>query len=184
MPLPRALSLLLVCACLGAAGCAAPQSPSDPAVEPETRETEAVDSQGSEGDAQAVMEAHEALVDAYERGDIEAFVNLLAPSPDLLIYHPFVEDRFDDIDEIRQKLGRMFGRFSERAWTDAHPSVVVNGDVAWVASHVLIKSPDLDSAFVGRGTEIWLRVPAGWRLVHGHWSEHAELAGAHRSKSD
>lgn len=184
MRLSRDVSVVLALACLGAASCAAPQSPPDPAVGPGAGASETVDSQGSEGDAQAVMEAHQALVDAYERGDVDAYVNLLSPSPELLIYHPFVEDRFDDIDEIRQKLGRMFGKISERTWTDAHPSVVVNGDVGWVASHVLIKSPDLDSAFVGRGTEIWIRTPAGWRLVHAHWSEHAELAGAHRPKSD
>lgn len=175
-----AVLILLACACIAAASCAAPESPADTDAEPATQAVAAVEAQDSEADAQAVIEAHQALVAAYQAGDIEAYIDLLAPTQELLIFHPFVEDRFDDVDEIRRHLGRMFGRFSERAWTDVHPGVVVNGDVAWLTSHVLIKSPDLEAAFVGRGTEIWLRTPAGWRLVHGHWSEHAELAGANR----
>jgi ketosteroid isomerase-like protein len=161
-----------------AASCAAPDSPGDSAAEPAAQPVAAVEPQDFDADAQAVIEAHKALVAAYQSGDVEAYVGLLAPEP--LIYHPFVEDRFDDTEEIRRNLGRMFGRFSERAWTDVHPGVEVNGDVAWLTAHVLIKSPELESAFVGRGTEIWLRTPAGWRLAHGHWSEHAELAGANR----
>jgi ketosteroid isomerase-like protein len=123
-----------------------------------------------------VLEAHRALILAYETSDHGAFLDLLLPSEDLLIFHPTLEDRFEGIEEAREEVGRMFGRYDELTWTEAHPELIVRGEVAWVTSHVLVESPDLEHPFVGRASEVWVRHNDEWRLAHGHWSQQPELA--------
>ena len=118
-----------------------------------------------------VIDAHEALVRAFETSDADAFISLLAPAPELLIFHARTDNRFDGMDEVREHLALMFERFEEADWSDFHPVVLVEGDVGWVTSQVMISSLGFESPFVGRGTEIWRRYDDGWRLVHGHWSQ-------------
>jgi ketosteroid isomerase-like protein len=69
----------------------------------------------------------------------------------------------------------MFERLGNASWTEVHPALFVEGDVAWLTSHVLVESPEVERKFVGRGTEIWIRRDGQWRLVHGHWSEHPAI---------
>jgi ketosteroid isomerase-like protein len=121
-----------------------------------------------------VFAAHEALVAAFEAGDVDAFVGLLEPSPRLLIYHPRLVHRYTGIDQIRASMPKMFARLHGASWTDAHTEVHVNGDVAWLTSHVLLEAPGLAEPFVGRGTEIWVRSRDGWHLAHAHWSPNPE----------
>jgi ketosteroid isomerase-like protein len=126
------------------------------------------------GDEAAVVAAHEALIAAYEAGDVDAFVALLDPTPDLLIYHPRLVHRYAGIDQVTGSLPRMFKRLQGASWLDAHASVNVDGSVAWLNSHVLIEAPGLDEPFAGRGTEVWVKRSGGWRLAHGHWSVNPE----------
>ena len=97
-----------------------------------------------------------------------------------MIFHPFLENRFNGIGEVDQGLSRMFGELGSVSWLEAHGKIVMEGNVGWFTSHVLIKSPALPNPFVGRGTEIWVHGPGGWRLKHAHWSENAELVGSIR----
>jgi ketosteroid isomerase-like protein len=152
-----------------AGGCAAPnQSVPESRGEP----TDVV------ADSQAVIDAHRTLVQAYESGDADAFTDMLVATPQLLIFHPLMENRFDGIEEVRENLGSMFTRLGQASWLDAHPVVIVKGDVAWLTTQLVIESPNLEAPFVGRGTELWLRQGDGWRLVHGHWSRIPEEAQA------
>ena len=162
---PRFLRLSLVLLALATVACQGP--------------TPTVNDTGDPGPArsepaaeEAVIEAHEALVRAYETGDTDAFLSLLWPSADLMIFHPLVEDRFDGIEEARSEVGRMFGRLGGASWIEVHPALFVEGDVAWFTSHVLVEAPGVDHKFVGRGTEVWVRRDGIWLLAHGHWSEH------------
>jgi ketosteroid isomerase-like protein len=119
----------------------------------------------------ALIDAHTTLIRAYEEGDVDAFVALLDPSPNLLIFHPMSEDRFTSIAEIRKEMPRMFAKVGRVTWTDAHPIVIQRGDIAWITSNFLLDSPELPYHFVGRGTEIWVHDGTSWRLIHAHWSE-------------
>jgi len=160
------LPLVLLGIGLLTAGCQRP-SPQPP--------TEADASAGpSDADVaraqQEVIAAHEALVKAYETGNIDAYVALLAPAPELLIFHPAMENRFDGVEEVRRHMAKMFKDFSGAEWTDFHPVVEVDGNVGWITSQVTISSLSFKSPFVGRGTEIWVRRHGEWKLAHGHWS--------------
>lgn len=149
-------AIVAYAAALVVSGCQAPGSAPSPT--------------SLERDRDAVVKAHEALVDGYERGDVAAFVRVLDPSADLLVIHPRLEERFDGIDEVRREIPRMFERLGGAQWSDYHVVVSVHGDVAWLTSHVLVESRNVPDPFLGRGTEIYIRRPDGWKLIHGHWS--------------
>lgn len=124
---------------------------------------------------QEVIEAHRSLVEAYQKADVEAFALLLDKTDDLLIYHPRRQDRWHGILEAQQSLERMFEEVGKSVWLDVHLDVSVEGDVAWLTSHVVIESPSVELPFTGRGTEVWVRRAAGWKLAHGHWSANPEF---------
>ena len=172
---PRRLELgvLALSLCLAAFACAGQQSPGDEATSVE--EQDGLDEMG-------LIAAHKALIAAMEAGDVAALTALLDPSPDLLIFHPFLENRFNGIGEVDNGLSRMFEELGPVNWTEAHGKISMEGNVAWVTSHVLIKCPSMPNPFVGRGTEIWAHGPGGWRLRHAHWSENAELVRPIRSE--
>jgi ketosteroid isomerase-like protein len=125
-----------------------------------------------------VIAAHRNLIRAFQEGDVDAAVGLLEHTESLLIFHPYLENRFDGYEEAREGLTRMMQRFPELEWTEVHQALDMEGNVAWLTSQILVKAPGLEPPFVGRGTEIWVRRHGQWRLAHGHWSEHARLAGS------
>jgi ketosteroid isomerase-like protein len=119
---------------------------------------------------ESVLRAHRAWVKAYENTDVDAMMSLLDVSPQLVIFHPMVHNRFHGGDEIRAGLTRMFQRLGKATWTEAHLQTNVEGDVAWITSNMALESNDLKVPIVGRATEIWLRTGEEWRLVHAHYS--------------
>jgi ketosteroid isomerase-like protein len=152
------------------------QAPERPRVSDEAEpSTEQMTERADEG---AVISAHRALIRALEEANADSVRALLEPKQSLLIFHPFLENRFDGYEEVGEGIGRMLARHTPLEWTEVHQSLQIEGDVAWLTSHVVVKSPALESPFVGRGPEIWVRTYDEWRLIHGHWSEHARLAGA------
>lgn len=165
------LGVLAAGLCLAVFACAGTESPGE----------EAAQATQPEGpDEMGLIAAHKGLIEAMETGDVAALTALLDPSPDLMIFHPFIQNRFNGIGEVDQGLSRMFGELGTVSWTEAHGKIGMEGNVAWITSHVLIKSSALPQPFVGRGTEVWVHGPGGWRLKHAHWSENAELVGSAR----
>jgi ketosteroid isomerase-like protein len=168
--LPIVVAVSLVIACLSC------QAPAEPEGGRSGRPSEV--SMVARSDEGAVIAAHRDLVRAFQDGDAESALGLLVPNDSLLIFHPFLENRFDGYEETREGLSRMTGRVTELEWTEVHQTVDVEGNVAWLTSQILIKAPGLEPPFIGRGTEIWVRLHGKWRLTHAHWSEHARLAGS------
>ena len=122
----------------------------------------------------AVMQSHEQLVQAFEKGDADGFAALLEPSGELLFFHPIYENLFVGGDRTLDGLRRMFRLMGAAEWTDITTKVRVLGDVAWVmtTSHVVSKRHSL--SMDNRGTEVWVNTQSGWRLAHGHWSLNPE----------
>jgi ketosteroid isomerase-like protein len=165
--------LLVAVLVLVASGCAGEPEPTPEPGEEGRGTTATAPSEDAEADQQGVIEAHKAFVRAWESADVEGVVNLLDAPPQLLIFHPNVRTRFDDLDEVREGLVRMHSKIGEADWVEAHPIVTVRGDVAWLTMHIAIEAANIDP-FVARGTEIWVRDAAGWRLTHAHWSPDPE----------
>ena len=167
---------IAVVACALAVTFLSCQAPSEPEVSRSAEPSEI--SMLARSDEGAVIAAHRNLIRAFQEGDVEAALGLLEPEDSLLIFHPFLENRFDGYEEVREGLTRMMGRVTEIEWTEVHQALEMEGNVAWLTSQILLKSPSLERPFVGRGTEIWVRRRGQWRLSHAHWSEHARLAGS------
>lgn len=167
------LHILAFCLCLGMIACATGETPVEEATQP---------GEAAAPDEMGLIAAHKSLIQAMEAGDVAALTALLDPSPDLLIFHPFMENRFNGIGEVDQGLSKMFEELGTLNWTEAHGKIDLHGNVGWITSHVLIRSAALPNPFVGRGTEIWVHGPGGWRLNHAHWSENAELVGSIRKR--
>jgi ketosteroid isomerase-like protein len=169
-------SPLAIVICVLAAGCLSCEPPSDPEVDRSAEPSEV--SMVARSDEGAVIAAHRALIQAFEEGDAETVMGLVDPRDSLLVFHPFLENRFDGYEEAREGLARMMARVPQLEWTEVHQALALEGNVAWLTSQILVKAPGLEPPFVGRGTEIWVRRHGEWRLAHGHWSEHARLAGS------
>lgn len=168
--LPIVVICTLVMACLS---CQAPgESEANRSGEPSEVSMVARSDEG------AVIAAHRDLIRAFQEGDADAVLELLVPNERLLIFHPFLENRFGGYDETRAGLTRMFERVKDVEWTEVHQTLDMEGNVAWFTSQILVKASGIEPPFVGRGTEIWIRHHGDWRLSHAHWSEHARLAGS------
>ena len=160
--------------------CLSCQAPSEPDASGSAEPPEI--SMVARSDEGAVISAHRTLIRAFQEGDVETAMGLLEPEDGLLIFHPFLENRFDGYEEVREGLTRMMRRVTGLEWTEVHQTLDIEGNVAWLTAQILIKAPGLEPPFVGRGTEIWVRRHEQWRLAHGHWSEHARLASNRRDE--
>lgn len=125
-------------------------------------------------DIEAVLAAHDAMVQAYGQADLAAFSAMLDRSSKFLLFHPMTQSRYESEELESGAYAAMFELLRDSHWTDVHLAVDVSGDAAWITSHVLIESGQLPMPFVGRGTEVWVRTADGWKLRHGHWSENPE----------
>ncbi len=151
--------LLAAAGCGGAGGDRGGSAPTPaPAATPDTA-----------SDTAAIGEAHAALIAAMDAGDTDGFVALLSTRPELVIFHPMVRDRFTSAEDVRKGLPHMFEALGTTSWTDVHTMVTVDGDVGWLTGDFVLES-DRPEPFLGRTTEIWMRQPDGWRLIHAHWS--------------
>lgn len=126
-------------------------------------------------DRKEVIQAHRAFISAYESGDAAAIAAMLSTDPQPLVFHPLTEGRFDGADAISEALPRMFEKLGGVEWTDIHPAIDVEGDVAWLSFHVIAQSANMGEPFVGRGSEVWVRRDDGWKLAHAHLSQNPEL---------
>lgn len=151
-----AVALALACA-----ACATPPPDRD-TVQP------AAATEGDERDG--LLEAHLALMRAFENGDADSLTRLLDESGGLLVFHPMKADRFDGIEQVQEGLSTMFSREGSRTWSEYHPLLQVAGDVGWITSHSTIEAPTRKESVAMRGTEVWRRRAGTWRLVHAHWS--------------
>jgi ketosteroid isomerase-like protein len=148
----------LLLALLGSFGCTPPAT------------EESAPAGDANADQRALVEAHQALVRAFEAGDAERFATLLSDEPPLLIFHPVLENRFDGKAEVLENLPRMMEKTAGATWSEYHPVAWVEGQVGWITSHLTLEAPGLPEPFVGRGTEIWTHASGSWKLVHAHWS--------------
>ena len=108
VPLLLALALGLVLAACGGYDSA-----------PDEATGAAAAAEGAQGglDEMGLIAAHKSLIRAMEEGNITDLTALMDPTSDLIVFHPFVENRFDGITEVDEGLGRMFEQLGGVSWT-------------------------------------------------------------------
>jgi ketosteroid isomerase-like protein len=95
-------------------------------------------------------------------------------SPEVSFIHPLGHEH--GFEQIKQNVyGRLMGEtFSERKLTPRDIMVHVYGDVAWAEFYwdfnAKFRKDGSPITTHGRETQIYRKFPAGWRLVHVHYS--------------
>jgi ketosteroid isomerase-like protein len=167
MPHPRRLIAALALSVLLASPTASPAHPNDST--PARALASALS--GGAADAAAVVDAfHSAL----KTGDVDRAASLL--SDDVTI--------FESGGAERSKADYAAGHLGADAKFEGAASVTVrqrtgfaSGDIAWIATEGRIQGRSGDKAIDRLTTETMVlrKTPAGWRIVHVHWSSHASL---------
>ena len=156
-----AVSSIVVVVLATFAACQSPPPPAPPPV---------AGTQDPFADRAEVVEVHETFLAAMEAGDAEAVEALIDSAHDVLVFHPAVMTRFDGPQAVADGVATMLARRGPVDFTEVHLQAWVDGDVAWLTSHLLLESPAVPEPFAARGTEVWRRTDGGWRLAHAHWS--------------
>jgi len=119
----------------------------------------------------ALIRKYAASIDA---ADTNLASEVWSDSPDVSFIHPLGWEH--SLAEIKQNVyGRiMGGMFSRRKLEPQNPAIHVYGDAGWsefVWNFNAVRAGSGAALHTtGRETQIYRREPAGWRLVHVHYS--------------
>src|SRR6266481_2868381 len=129
-------------------------------------------------DSKADQNAIRQLVAKYARSVDEADITLAAQvwldSPEVSFIHPLGHEH--GFDQIKQNVyERLMGEtFSERKLTPHDITIHVYGDAAWAEFYwdfnAKFRRDGQPITTHGRETQIYRKMPTGWRLVHVHYS--------------
>jgi len=116
--------------------------------------------------ADAVLDIERAALDRWGHGDPSGFLEICAP--DVTYFDPFLDRRLDGLDALTRYYESLRGKVRVDRYELLNPRVVALGDAA-------VLSFNYESRIDGEAlrwncTEAYRRTPAGWRIVHTHWS--------------
>jgi ketosteroid isomerase-like protein len=120
------------------------------------------------GDAGAdvVMDIERAALDRWGRGDPSGFLEICAP--DVTYFDPFLDRRLDGLDALTRYYESLRGKVRADRYELLDPRVAAFGDAAVLTFNY--ESWTDGEAHRWNCTEVYRRTPAGWRIVHTHWS--------------
>jgi len=113
-----------------------------------------------------ILAMERAALDRWGRGDPDGFLEISAP--DIVYFDPFLPQRIDGLDALRQYYAELRGTIHIDSYEIIAPEVHVQGDVALLTFR-LVSSGGGDE-IRWNTTEIYRRGDDGWRIVHSHWS--------------
>lgn len=116
--------------------------------------------------AQEIIRLERAALDRWGAGDPSGFLALCAP--EVSYFDPFLEHRLDGLTALTQWYEGLRGQIHVDHYDMLSPHVVVGGDMA-VLSFELVSHMGANQ-MRWNCTEVYRKDPAGWRLVHTHWS--------------
>jgi len=132
---------------------------------------------GISTDEERILELHREFVAANQAIDVGWLRAHMAPGADTLTWFNLNKSDYVGVDHICRLwefLGAAAAGAQQRC-ESIDPSVHVDGDIAWVDSHIRLEA---DFGVMGkvsqsaRSTEIWQRRDGEWKMAHFHCSEH------------
>lgn len=121
---------------------------------------------------QEIRELHEAWFVASGRKDLDATMAPIAPG--IVSYEHSTPLQYTDIADIREECRQGFEyQGDDFSWTVPDLQVLVREDlaVAWGLNRMASKDADgAEMVSWSRGTRVFRRTDAGWRMVHQHVS--------------
>jgi hypothetical protein len=114
--------------------------------------------------------AHGGFLDALRAADAGRASAFLDGSPELTLFPVQGDVRLDGPAEAGRGLEAMFRAIGPAEWTTVHEARVVRGGAAWFTYQFAVEAEGRPEPLLGRGSEVWVHRPDGWKLAHGHWS--------------
>jgi ketosteroid isomerase-like protein len=115
-----------------------------------------------------IIEMERAALEQWSRGDPDGFLEISAE--DVSYFDPFVERRIDGIDGLRALYEQFRGKFRIDEFEIIEPRVQVAGDVAVLTFR--FDDRGSEGSMRWNTTEVYRRMPEGWRIIHTHWAFH------------
>jgi ketosteroid isomerase-like protein len=116
---------------------------------------------------QEILRLEEAALARWCRGDPSGFLELSAP--DVVYFDPFLAGRVDGLPALGAYYEGLRGKISAARWELVRPAVQVAGGAA-VLTFQFVSHGAAGEVHRWNATEVYRRDPAGWRIVHTHWS--------------
>jgi ketosteroid isomerase-like protein len=113
-----------------------------------------------------ILAMERAALDRWGRGDPDGFLEISAP--DVVYFDPFLPQRIDGLDALRQYYSELRGTISVDSYEIVNPEVQVHGDLALLTFRLI--SCGGGDEIRWNTTEVYRRGDDGWRIIHSHWS--------------
>jgi len=101
------------------------------------------------------------------RGDPSGFLEISAP--DVVYFDPFIAKRIDGLERLTSYYEGLRGQVSATRFEMIDPVVQEGAELA-VLTFNFISWGGNENAFRWNCTEVFRRMPAGWRIIQTHWS--------------
>jgi ketosteroid isomerase-like protein len=125
---------------------------------------------GEPGVAATVVALEQGCLDRWGKGDPMGFVEVAAPQ--ITYIDPYLERRIDGREAFAAYMDSIKGKVFMDGYELLNPTVEAAGDIA-VLSYNYVSWGSTDGKewrSLWNSTEVYRRLPEGWRIVHSHWS--------------
>jgi ketosteroid isomerase-like protein len=123
-------------------------------------------------DANAVIAMERAALDRWGVGDPHGYLEIMAS--DVTYFDPVQERRIDGLRAITALLESWTGKIKVDRYDMVSPMVQQHGDAAVLTFNLVSYRRRADGSEYAiahwNSTEVYVRIDAGWRIVHSHWS--------------
>jgi ketosteroid isomerase-like protein len=113
-----------------------------------------------------ILAMERAALDRWGRGDPDGFLEISAP--DVVYFDPFLPQRIDGLDALRQYYSELRGKIFIDNYEIVASEVQAHGEIA-LLTYCLVSRGGGDE-MRWNTTEVYRRGDDGWRIVHSHWS--------------
>ncbi len=122
--------------------------------------------QSQEDVTDTIIAIEKAGLDRWGRGDPDGFLEICAP--DVVYFDPYIPHRIDGYDDLKQNYDTIRGQVQIDQYELIDPIVQCHGDIAVLTFNYRSTTGDKESRW--NCTEVYRRMPAGWRIIQTHWS--------------
>jgi ketosteroid isomerase-like protein len=119
-----------------------------------------------ESTADTILALEQAALDRWGNGDPDGFLELVAPNVSYI--DPFQERPLRDREELTELYDQLRGSVNIESSEIVNARVQGAGDVAVLSFQFFSRGSE--GSMQWNATEVYQRLPEGWRIIHSHWS--------------
>jgi ketosteroid isomerase-like protein len=118
--------------------------------------------------AELIIGLERAALERWGQGDPDGFLDISAD--DVSYFDPFAAERLDSREALRAIYDQLRGKIRIDRFEMVAPRVQFSGDVAVLTYR--FDSHGSEGSMHWNTTEVYQKTPAGWKVIHTHWSFH------------